>query len=109
MQSAWRGWTLFSAALALPLMIWMWPQLRIRQINRAAEQIRVGDQSRRVHQLLGKPWKDEACGVLFAGQPAGCTEEMVYAHPYAPYVPEYWIVYLDSGRRVINQSHLISP
>ena len=83
--------------------------VRIRRIESAIAKVRIGDEQQKVRELAGTPWRDEACGVLFAGHPIGCTKELVYAHPYAPYVPEYWIVYLDSGHHVLSHSHLISP
>jgi hypothetical protein len=58
---------------------------------------------------MGKPWKDESCGEYLGGNFSGCVEEFVYAHPYAPLVPEYWVVDFNSNHRVIDSQHLISP
>lgn len=109
MRAAQRGWILFGGALFSLSSAWIWPVLRTRRIERAVAQVRAGDERRSVLEKAGAPWRDEACGTLSAGKPEGCINELVYAHPYAPYVPEYWIVYLDSGQHVLSQSHLISP
>ena len=109
MRGARRGRKSSVAVLVVLLSVSIWPLLRTRWIERAVAQIRVGDDRQTVLQRAGAPWRDEACGTLFAGEPNGCLHELVYAHPYAPYVPEYWVVYLDSSQHVLSQSHLISP
>jgi hypothetical protein len=58
---------------------------------------------------MGAPWKDEKCGDYLGGQPAGCVVDFIYAHPYAPYAPQYWVIDFDSQQRVINKVHLVSP
>ena len=104
-----RGWFLFGLAFLVLLSAWIWPQIRTRKIQHAVSQVRVADEQQRVIEAAGKPWRTEACGSLSGGQPIGCTKELVYAHPYAPYVPEYWVVYVDSERHVLSKTHLISP
>ena len=109
MNGAQRGWLIFGVAFFVLLSAWIWPQIRTRQIEHAVDRVHVGDEQRRVFELAGEPCRNEACGSLFGVQPTGCTKELVYAHPYAPYVPEYWVVYLDSQQHVLSESHLISP
>ena len=109
MRPDWRVWILLGLVLTATVVAWLWPDWRVCRIERSLEQVRVGDDSAEVHRLLGRPWKDEACGAIFGGQPVGCVQEFVYAHPYAPYAPEYWIVYLDANRKVLDKAHLVSP
>lgn len=58
---------------------------------------------------MGTPWKDENCGVYLGGKPAGCIEEFIYAHPYAPYAPEYWVIGFNASHQVTSYAHMVSP
>jgi len=58
---------------------------------------------------MGDPWKDEKCGAYLGDKSPGCVDEFIYAHPYAPYAPEYWVIDFDSTGRVIGTVHLVSP
>ncbi len=62
-----------------------------------------------VLRQMGKPWKDEACGEYLGGKSADCSEEFIYANPYAPYLPEYWIVYFNANQRVTGTYYTTSP
>jgi hypothetical protein len=86
-----------------------WPVVRVHHLEDSFGGVQENETKDLVLKRMGTPWKDEACGKYIGGQPAGCAEELTYAHPYAPYVPEYWIIDLNSGHRVINHVHLISP
>jgi hypothetical protein len=85
------------------------PYLRVRQLEHAFDKVRMNDPRGIVLQDMGKPWRDEECGKYIGGHQDGCVEEFIYAHPYAPYSPEYWVIDFDSSQQVINKVHLISP
>jgi hypothetical protein len=87
----------------------LWPVLRVRQLSKAFSGVKENDARELVLKRMGTPWKDEECGKYVGGYPAGCIEKFVYAHPYAPYAPEYWVIYFNSTHRVISDVHLVSP
>jgi hypothetical protein len=70
--------------------------------------VRPGEAKADVLKQMGNPWKDEECGFL-GGSSKKCTEEFVYAHPYAPLLPEYWVISFDQNRRVIDHVYSTSP
>jgi hypothetical protein len=78
-------------------------------LENAFGKVKENDTRDLVRKYMGAPWKDEGCGEYLGGQPAGCVEEYIYAHPYAPYVPEYWVISFNSNHQVINIVHMISP
>jgi hypothetical protein len=78
-------------------------------LERSFRSLQINDTRRTVMDQMGKPWKDDGCGEFLGGTMADCTEEFVYAHPFAPYVPEYWIVSFDSKSRAINMYYTTSP
>ena len=87
----------------------LWPVLKVRQLGNAFSGVKENDPREFVLMRMGNPWKKEECGKYLGGYPAGCVEEFIYAHPYAPYFPEYWVIYFDSSHRVISVVHLVSP
>lgn len=102
------AFTIPGLVLILSALI-LWPVLRVRQISNAFSGVKENDPRELVLMRMGNPWKDEECGKYLGGDRAGCTEEFVYAHPYAPYAPEYWVIYFNSSRRVISNVHFVSP
>lgn len=100
--------TILGLVLIVSALI-LWPVLRVRQLGQAFSEIKENDSRELVLKRMGNPWKNEECGKYLAGHPPGCVEEFVYAHPYAPYFPEYWVIYFNSSHRVINDAHLVSP
>ena len=100
--------TILGLGLIISALI-LWPVLRVRQIGSAFSGVKENDPKELVLKRMGKPWKDEECGQYLGGFPAGCAEEFVYAHPYAPFIPEYWVISFNSNHRVIRNVHLVSP
>ena len=78
----------------------LWPIVRVRQLTASFSKVRAGDTRELVLQRMGNPWKAEVCGEVSGGWAPGCTENLIYAHPYAPYVSQYWVVDLNSEHRV---------
>ena len=85
------------------------PILRVRFLESAFNELKVNDSREFVLKTMGRPWKDDGCGEFLGGKSPGCSEEFVYANPFAPYVPEYWIVSFDSSGRVIDRYYTTSP
>jgi len=103
-----RMFTILGCA-ALVISLVLWPVFRVRHLSAAFNVVKESDNKRIVLQRMGNPWKSEECGKYLGGYPAGCVEEFIYAHPYAPYVPEYWVIYFNSNNQVISNVHMISP
>lgn len=87
----------------------LWPVFRVHFLDSSFGKVKTGDTRAAVESRMGRPWKDEECGSYLGGKASGCVEEFVYAHPYAPYAPEYWVIDFDASRTVINSVHLVSP
>ena len=70
-----------------------------RRTEKAFASLKVGDSRSEVMHVMGTPKQVGACGSLPHAK-AGCATEMLFAHPLAPAVPEYWIVRLDNAGHV---------
>src|SRR5271154_6557497 len=100
--------TLGSVLIAAVAIVW--PIVRVRHLEKSSGEVRIGDTKNLVLKRMGVPWKDDdGCGKYLGGRPVGCVEEFIYAHPYAPYVPEYWVISFNSDGQTISNVHLISP
>lgn len=62
-----------------------------------------------VVDALGMPNHSGRCGTLTNFSPAGCALEYVYSHPFAPVLPEYYVVSFSADGRVIRADRLDSP
>jgi hypothetical protein len=59
---------------------------------------------------LGKPWRESPCGKEFGGTfPSDCSKEMIYRHPLAPAVPQYWSFMYDNRGTLLGTYHYVSP
>jgi hypothetical protein len=85
------------------------PILRVHFLERAFNKLKVDDSRESVLKTMGRPWRDDRCGDFLGGKSPGCVEEFVYANPFAPYVPEYWIVSFDMNRKAISFYYTTSP
>jgi hypothetical protein len=75
--------------------------------------VAVGATQPEVIHLLGKPKKIESCG-RFLGSlpkdiPTHCANEYVYASPFAPLLPQYYVVRFDDTGRALETANLPSP
>jgi hypothetical protein len=95
--------------LFLVVVAIVWPIVRVHQLEKSFGEVKIGDTKSRVRKRMGAPWKDEECGKYLGGRPVGCVTEFIYAHPYAPYAPEYWEISFDSNNQTISNIHLVSP
>lgn len=82
--------------------------IRVRTIEREFPSVKVGDSIAAVQRRLGDPGRVEQCGFL-ASTPPGCAHEYIYTHPYAPVVPESWVVWVSRGGSVLAADRLTSP
>jgi hypothetical protein len=88
----------------------LWPIIRVRQLEEAFGEVKIGDTKDLVLKRMGTPWKDGGCVEYLAGR--RCAEEFIYAHPYAPFAYDYWHIGFDSNNRTIlkvRKMHLASP
>jgi hypothetical protein len=87
----------------------MYSFAKFHAVERDFAQVKLGQPSGSVIQLLGRPnYHSGAClEDLKLGQ--DCVNEFVYSHPFAPLVPEYYVVDFSADRKVIGADHLISP
>ena len=77
--------------------------IRSRSLDKSFAKIKPGDTRQQVAALRGSPRYVRPCGPVL--DIPGCAEEMVYAHPFAPMVPEYWLVALGADGRVLQTAH----
>ncbi len=81
---------------------------RFREVGERFDRVHEGQTWNDVITLLGKPnYHEGTCLQDLSG--SGCVSELVYSHPFAPCMPEYYVIDLSADNRVISASHLISP
>ena len=77
--------------------------IRSRSLDKAFAKIKTNDSTQHVIALRGEPQLIRPCGPVL--DVPGCAQELVYAHPFAPLVPEYWLVALDARGHVLQTAH----
>lgn len=98
----------FGLSLLITTLI-LWPIYRVNRLQKQSAQIKQNASKEAVLKTMGVPWKDEPCGAYLGGISSGCVEEFIYAHPYAPYLPQYWVIQFNSNHNVITSYPLLSP
>ena len=82
---------------------------RFSVVEQNFDSIRAGDLRESVAARFGKPnYHAGSCSADFSF-PKGCASENVYSHPFAPLLPDYYVVWFTSDDRVIAADHLPSP
>ena len=82
---------------------------RFSQMKRQFPSVQIGDTRASVMGKMGKPnYHSGPCGVIHFPDKS-CAKEYVYSHPFAPLVPEYYIVAFSSDDRVIEAPPWSSP
>jgi hypothetical protein len=82
---------------------------RFSYVERDFDSVQVGQSRAIVVAKLGKPnYHDGQC-LTDLGARSDCATELVYSHPFAPWLPEYYVVELSPDGHVISAEHLISP
>lgn len=96
--------------LVILFVIAGWADHRQHTITTAFEQTALGSQVSVITQQLGDPWKASDCGHTFGGTvPKACVNELLYASPFAPVIPEYWAFRYDQNGRMIDKYRYVSP
>jgi hypothetical protein len=82
---------------------------RFSRVERQFVTVQTGESRTSVIAKMGKPnYHSGGCGVIHVPGKA-CAVEYVYSHPFAPLVPEYYIVSFASDDRVIEADQWNSP
>ena len=96
---------IFFALIALALG---WGFYRNSRISTLFEGVTVGASDEQVRRVLGRPSWIERCGTSFGTPKSNCTE-YIYRNSFAPLVPEYYSVSLDTSGHVVNKYVYESP
>ena len=82
---------------------------RYSKIEKQFASVQIGGPRASVIAKIGKPnYHAGRCGVIHFPDKA-CAVEYVYSHPFAPLIPEYYIVSFSSDDRVIEADKWDSP
>jgi hypothetical protein len=82
---------------------------RFSHVEQQFPSVQIGDSRSSVIAKMGKPnYHSGACGVIHFPDKS-CVTEYVYSHPFAPLVPEYYIVSFSKDDRVIEADPWMSP
>jgi hypothetical protein len=82
---------------------------KFSRIEREFGFIEQGETRDSVNRRYGKPnYHQGKCGVIHVPK-KNCTIEYVYSHPFAPLIPEYYIVSFGNDDQVIEADSWISP
>jgi len=78
-----------------------WGFFRNSRIGAQFDRVNVGASKEQVVRLLGTPYWIEPCGKSFGTPKPNCTE-YIYRNSFAPLMPEYYSVSLDTSGHVID-------
>ena len=82
---------------------------RYAKAERSFASVQIGDSRASVIGRMGKPnYHEGKCGVIHFPD-KNCALEYVYSHPFAPLIPEYYIVSFSPEDRVIEADEWDSP
>jgi hypothetical protein len=82
---------------------------RYKKAERSFASVQIGDSRTSVIGRMGKPnYHEGKCGVIHFPD-KNCAVEYVFSHPFAPLVPEYYIVSFSPEDRVIESDEWDSP
>jgi hypothetical protein len=82
---------------------------RYTKAEKSFASVQIGDSRASVIGRMGKPnYHEGKCGVIHFPD-KNCAVEYVYSHPFAPLVPEYYIVAFSPEDRVIEADEWDSP
>jgi len=108
-----RPLALFLIAVVLTLLLFLgWACWRAKSLAKGFDKITVGATENDVFRLMGSPKKVLKCGEFFGPFPEeelGCTKEFLYPSPFAPALPEYYVVRFDTNNLVKNTYLFSSP
>ena len=81
---------------------------RNSRISTRFEAVTIGASDEQVRRVLGRPSWIEPCGKSF-GKPKPNCAEYIYRNSFAPLVPEYYSVSLDTSGHVVDKYVYESP
>jgi hypothetical protein len=82
---------------------------RFSKVKREFAAFQNGGSRASVIARIGKPnYYEGRCGVIHFPDKT-CATEYVYSHPFAPLVPEYYIVSFSADDRIIEADRWDSP
>ena len=85
-----------------------WACYRNSRIATRFGAVQVGASEMEVIRLLGRPSWMEPCGKSFGTPTPNCTE-YIYRNSFAPLIPEYYSVSVDSRGHVVDKYVYESP
>ena len=94
--------------------IWLaWAFWRDNRLQSDFGKIAPGTTEFEVLQKLGRPKRVEKCGEFFGPLPKeeseGCAREYLYASPFVPLLPQYYVVRFNADNRVKSTYPYSSP
>jgi hypothetical protein len=91
----------------------VWAILRDKQLQKGFDEITAQATEQEVVKYLGHPNRVEKCGEFMGplerGEMEGCAREFLYASPFAPVLPQYYLVRFDANNRVSGKTPYTSP
>jgi hypothetical protein len=109
-----RAGCLIGTCVVVAGAIWLlWAILRDKHLYTHVERVKAGATEQEVLHELGRPKRVQACGTFWGPFPKaeleGCTKEFYYASPFAPLLPQYYVVWFDGNDRVKSVTPYSSP
>jgi hypothetical protein len=103
-----------STCLVLAVCLWLiWAISRERRLADGFDRIYTGETEEDVRKLLGPPKRIETCDEFFGpideGQKRGCAKEFLYASPFSPLEPQYYVIRFDPNNAVSSANAFSSP
>jgi hypothetical protein len=104
----------FAVCTLLACACWVaWAIHRDKRLEQGFDGLKRGDSESEVVQSLGVPKRVEHCGdfmgPLSKAELEGCVREYLYASPFSPLVPQYYVVRFDAKDRVSSATPYSSP
>jgi len=96
------------ACIGLIALTIAWACYRNSRIDTRFNAVHLGASEAEVTRLLGNPSWTEPCGKSFGTPKLHCTE-YIYRNSFAPLIPEYHAVRIDSGGHVLDTYVYESP
>ena len=82
-----------------------WAYHHDAELSQRAPMVQIGDPNETVRELLGEPSSEGPCGAMTPA-PSACVNEYVYKYYYTVFQPQYEVVWLDAGGRVLGEQHV---
>jgi hypothetical protein len=105
---------LIIGGIASAVSVWfVWAILRDKQLQKGFDEIAAEATEQEVVKYLGHPKRVEKCGEFFGPlekkEMEGCAREFFYASPFAPVLPQYYVVRFDANNHVKGKTPYTSP